>query len=1145
MSQMENKAYTSILIRLIGEEVRDWQFSTEKTLIRFGNDRVEVADPRLSQIAAQITMHKEYWWIQVAGQTALKISSTGRASDLAPSSGSGLLSTEKPNIIGLNDYIFRIEFTNQPIKSAVIKPDLDLGNEEIASHPLPPLYINVKKAGEPHAQSYTFNQPTVLIGRETSADILLAGRLVSREHTKVFWNSTHYVIQDLGSSLGTHVNGQKLEGDHILDQSCEISLGPFILKIVLSHDHGESIAEAQVLSQLEQVSPQQRPPIRPMSDRPKDSAKQDQTPLQFASAQTQFSTKQNAEKPVTSERVSSNARSSETVVHSNEIEHLAKPLSRKQTSNKKEGRNTAIKVRQTMVSKRNVDLQWREPLDVFTWSNLKLSVIIGLGIALIWVCYWFTVGEMVKVGSLSATHSSAQFKELSDKTAHLKGSDCASCHTYDLPKINTDACLSCHNDLNTNSPFHSLHRQGQSAIQDCSQCHVEHRSQMVSLVDQARCVGCHPAEKPRDTSLASKDIEVRHDQLNQNRTLPNGVASQQSTLQVGLGIAKKSALIHAIHDGIEGQCIGCHASQDRSKAVDPSEQCSRCHSSISNTVIAQESSSSPLSSNHLMSGSCLSCHTFTNHLVNLLKIESEAKDVISALRVAKPKYEGLKEIGQKGKQTVKPDQTLNSNEETKGLISGLLASLSSLFILLWFASRNKLQSKREDGLTDKNIHESLLSEEARAKKLINIFDDACVGCGECVTACPYDVLALLKNKEQKTVAKVVNFDSCNECNDCVVVCKPQALTRRNEGEPLPMIEAPILDAQYMTNIHGIYLIGEASGTSLVRNANNLGSKVAQHIAHRGEIGGGVGGIVDVIIIGGGPAGVSAAIKANQLGLSYMLFEQGEERLNILATQYPRGKQIQNQPAHVTNIGPLPMDGWDVLTKEDFLKRCEKVMNRENLVIHLNHKVTGLDRLKEFADGQQIGQPRFAIHTSEGTVQARNTILAVGARGAPRQLGCPGEDNPMIQYHLTDPDVLSGQQIVVVGGGNSALEAAIAIGEVNQSKGYALPMVTLVYRGEVFKKASDRNQRLLKEAADKGLVSLQLSMNPAEVGDGYIQLKPSKTSSQPPARISAQVILCMIGSLPPSNWMKKMGVEYMERPQGWSPSASDDLSFLEL
>ena len=249
--------------------------------------------------------------------------------------------------------------------------------------------------------------------------------------------------------------------------------------------------------------------------------------------------------------------------------------------------------------------------------------------------------------------------------------------------------------------------------------------------------------------------------------------------------------------------------------------------------------------------------------------------------------------------------------------------------------------------------------------------------------------------------------------------------------------------------------------------------------------------------------------------------------------------------NVANIGPLPMDDWDMISKEEFLKRCDTVMDQVGLEVQLGQKVIKMDRLNDFADGQLVGQARFQVHTDKETVTTRNVILAVGARGAPRQFGCPGDNHPMIQYHLTDPQTLAGQQVVVVGGGNSALEAAIAIGELNKNSGYQKPLVTLVYRGEVFKKASDHNQRQLNEAVEQGLIHLELSMNPSEVGDGYINLTPSRGSDKQAKHLTTQAILCMIGSLAPSTWMKKLGVEYMDRPQGWSPSSSDDLSFLEL
>ena len=1116
---------SSILIRLISEETREWRFSSDNSLLRFGSSGVEVSDERLGSAKAQITFYEGYWWIQSAPNTELKVSDSGRASALKVVEGSSLLKEDSPNIISLNRVVIRIEFIAElsPAQSKV-SPSIQISEQassiETSSDTLgsqvTPLKVNVKKAGAIESDSYEITSLKVMIGRDPQADIKLDGRLVSRQHAQLQWTGEFYSLDDLGSTLGVQLNGAPLQRSLLINQEYSVNIGPYNITLT-------------PMFKQEEASTLQSLAVSSVVDKETGSHKS-----------TKASGIHADNLPTVSNSYSSSKADFPQTNDVQEKQNLVpSPSTSKPISRNLDQQKTRVKYRQTASSRRNVDLKWREPLDVFRWSNLSLGVFVGILLASSWVVYWFAAGETLKVGSLSSAHSSSAYQELNNKMSHLRSSECNACHTYEIPQVNQEACLSCHEDLESKSLFHIQHKvNGQKGekFQDCAQCHVEHKSDMVSLVDEAKCLQCHP------NSLASNSIpknpltEVRHDLLTQDISLPKLLTKQAVPQSVGIGVSANSEFIHAIHGKIDGQCVGCHASVNRSSPVDPKQQCGRCHSNQVHTGLTVNMQFSPFE------GSCLSCHTISEKLDELMSI-SLKKNSLDALKEVlnhRPKFKD-KVLKEKSQEI----DIRSSQSQNRGLITGLSAGASILFLLIGVASRNRLHSRREDGLNDSNIHEVFTGANERSKKLINIFDDACVGCGECVTACPYDVLALLKNKDKKTVAKVVNFDSCNECNDCVVVCKPQALTRRNEGEPLPMIEAAILDAQYMTNIHGLYLIGEASGTSLVRNANNLGSKVAQHIAHRGESGNQGGGVVDVVIIGAGPAGVSAAITAKQKGLSYVLFEQGEERLNILATQYPKGKQIQNQPSHVTNIGPLPMDGWDVLTKEEFLKRSEVVMNRERLEVRLNHKVTGLERVNEIADGQQIGQARFVVHTLQGSVNARNTILAVGARGAPRQLGCPGEDHPMIQYHLTDPELLAGQQVIVVGGGNSALEAAIAIGEANAAKGFTAPLLTLVYRGEVFKKASDRNQRLLKEAESKGVIKLELSMNPAEVGDGYMHLKPSKGSDKTELRIQTNVILCMIGSLPPSAWMKKIGVEYTERPQGWSPSASDDLTFLDL
>ena len=411
-----------------------------------------------------------------------------------------------------------------------------------------------------------------------------------------------------------------------------------------------------------------------------------------------------------------------------------------------------------------------------------------------------------------------------------------------------------------------------------------------------------------------------------------------------------------------------------------------------------------------------------------------------------------------------------------------------------------------------------------------------------MTACPFDVLSLFKNESGKKVAKVVNFDSCNECDDCVKVCKPRALTRRAPGEPLPMLDFPELDAHFMSNLPGLYLIGEVSGASLVRNANNLGARTVMHLEHRG-LERPAGSEYDVIIIGAGPGGLSAGITAAERGLRHLVIEQDETYLTILREVYPKGKEIQNQPAHIKNIGPLPMDGWSVQTKEAFLERCDALMAQHEVNFAFNAQVSGVQAL---SDGSPATPMMFKVTVGGQTYTAENVIIAIGTRGKPRTLSCEGYTLPHIKYHLIDPALHQAQAIAVVGGGNSALEAAIAVAQVHLESGFhqSGAQVHLIYRKGTFSRASDRNIGLLKDLELKGALRLHLSSQPVTITQRVISVETTDSDgARSRVDIPCEAVYCMLGAEAPMKWLTDQGVEYIKRPQGWSPSPSDDLSFL--
>lgn len=656
-----------------------------------------------------------------------------------------------------------------------------------------------------------------------------------------------------------------------------------------------------------------------------------------------------------------------------------------------------------------------------------------------------------------------------------------------------------------NSAAFATRAEAEHGGASCAACHAPFGG-----VELARCAGCHEPQKPQeahartagaDTCLGchlehptgtepAKLLAVercagchedRHERL--LAVTPGPVQLEAPADAVRPGATAED--LHRIHAAIERRCAGCHANQDQSGPVDPRTSCARCHGPAE----------------RFRETACFECHQ--EHPASRAEAESVA--------------------GGGGPFAAPPPEI--------SIGYGLLLALPLLLVLgLHRVAGERTRRRPEEGPAE---------EIAAPKKLIHIMDEPCVGCGECVEACPYEVLALKINGDGKKVARVINFDSCNECNTCAEVCKPNALTRRPPGAPIPMIERADLDAHYMTSVAGLYLIGEAGGKSQLRNANNLGARTIKHLMYDGVVPGtakAMGLDYDVLIVGAGPGGISAGITAANVGLGHAVLEKGPGVLRTLVEHYPKGKPTQSQPASVANIGALPM--WNPaehISKEEVLGLWEAEIAKHPVNFLFRQEVTKLEPLAA-PDAPCAG---FRVTTSRGEYTAVRVILAIGTRGSPRRLSrVPGNELDKVRYALPDPDAHDGDDVVVVGGGNSALEAAVAIALANDRRN----RVTLVYRGEKFDKASQKNVAEVEALVKQGRLTLRTRTNPVEISEKGVKLKHDDGGEDV---VKNDWVYCMLGADAPSKWLKSLGVRFAEKPQGWSPGPSDDLSFLDL
>src|SRR5262245_43958877 len=327
----------------------------------------------------------------------------------------------------------------------------------------------------------------------------------------------------------------------------------------------------------------------------------------------------------------------------------------------------------------------------------------------------------------------------------------------------------------------------------------------------------------------------------------------------------------------------------------------------------------------------------------------------------------------------------------------------------------------------------------------DINDDRCTGCDACVAVCPTNVLDLVANK-----SRVLRFQDCIQCEACMFACPTEALVMFPEGAVPPPLKIPEIDENFQTAVPGQYLIGEVAGKPLVKNAANLGRAVIEHMLTTGVYPGALGsGSVDVAIIGSGPGGLSAALTCIQKGLSYVVLDK-EQMIASTIARYPKGKLVMAEPYDTTNLSLLPV--FDS-SKEELIPIWQELIERVRLQIRLGESVETV---------QRTGSGGFEVRTTVASYQAQRIVLSIGTRGKPRTLQVPGENLPKVFSLLEDPDEWQGKNVLVVGGGDSAVEAALALADSGAK-------VTISYRGRGFNRAAPKNKQSIERYASEGRI----------------------------------------------------------------------------
>lgn len=428
--------------------------------------------------------------------------------------------------------------------------------------------------------------------------------------------------------------------------------------------------------------------------------------------------------------------------------------------------------------------------------------------------------------------------------------------------------------------------------------------------------------------------------------------------------------------------------------------------------------------------------------------------------------------------------------------SNLLAYLyliPVLVIVVWYWSRHK-RLERESFAALKEATEAGMLEPPTLHPEID--PTKCIGCKSCVVACPeqgaHAVLGMIAKK-----AWLIGPTDCIGHGACKTACPADAI-KLVFGTATRGVDIPVVKPNFETDVPGVFIAGELGGMGLIRNAIEQGRQATESIIkllkkkHSNQY--------DLVIVGAGPAGFASTLAAKEARLNSVTVEQ--EELGGTVAHFPRRKLVMTQPAELPIVGKMK---FKEVQKEDLIDYWQQVEKKTGIDINYDERVESIEPI--------TGGSGLIVTTSRAEYDTRAVLIAIGRRGSPRQLGVPGEGLPKVTYRLIDPEQYQNLHVLVVGGGDSALEAATSIAEEPGTT------VTLSYRSGAFSRAKPKNRDKVETMRSNGRLRVLFNSNVKEIRQDSVVIAVGEKLG----RLKNDAVIISAGGILPTAFLKKIGI----------------------